>query len=52
MKKHIVVVDIPADAKADQLEELLNALCNDGYYLLQLTSTRAFFKLRVKQNEG
>jgi hypothetical protein len=50
--KTIRVVDVPADATAEQAEDLLNSICNDGYYFMQFRSTetgalRAFFKLRA-----
>ena len=40
MKKRILVVDIPSDATAEQVESLLNAPYESGYYLTQLTATR------------
>lgn len=55
-KKTIRVVDIPAGATAEQAEEMLNAVCNDGYYFMQFRSsetgeTRAFFKLRAENRK-
>jgi len=51
--KSIRVVDVPVDATAEQAEEILNTVCDAGYYLMQFRSTetgllRAFFKLRAK----
>lgn len=61
MKKMIRVVDIPADATAEQAEQLLNEPFADGYMLITLRSLgvasgaeRAYFKLRTKavKSEG
>lgn len=53
MKKKILVIDIPSDSTAEQMEDALNRPSADGYYLTQLIFSvpevvRAFFKLRVK----
>ncbi len=53
MKKQIRVVDVPEDATAEQTEEILNGVCDAGYYFMQFRSTptggiRAIFKLRAE----
>ena len=54
MEKRILVVDIPADATAEETERLLNEPYASGYYLDKLAigwpgvGARAFFRLRVK----
>jgi hypothetical protein len=55
MKKKIRVVDIPTGVGAEELEALLNSICEDGYYSSKLVQTglpegigmRAFFTLRA-----
>lgn len=46
------VIDIPADATAEQVEALLNGLSDEGYSLQSLGQTRAFFKLPAKRVNG
>lgn len=55
-KPKIRVVDVAIGATAAEVETLLNAPCEDGYYasaifntgLPEGIGTRAFYKLRVK----
>jgi hypothetical protein len=53
-KKRILVIDIPANATADESEELLNSPYAEDYYLGELLTgwpgvgARAFFKLRSR----
>lgn len=54
-KKKFRVVDIPAGATAEQAEQLLNDLCDEGYTLARFSSLgvgtgaeRLYFKLPVK----
>lgn len=56
VKKTIRVVDVPAEATAEEAEATLNAVCDDGYYFMQFRSTemggvRAFFKLRAENRK-
>ncbi len=61
-QKRIAVVDVPGTATAEEAEQLLNAACDRGYYVLSivpgLTGVRAFLgkrrdpKLRGKQTDG
>lgn len=57
MTKQILVVDVPTEATAEQTEELLNAPCENGYYMTTLSlswpgvGARGFFKLRAKPKE-
>lgn len=56
MRPKMRVVDIPANASAAEVEALINAPCEDGYYCDYKTATglpdgmvlRMFYKLRVK----
>ncbi len=55
-KKTIRVVDVPVEATADQAEELLNTVCDDGYRFMQFRSSetggiRAFFHLRAETKD-
>jgi hypothetical protein len=51
-KPIFTVVDIPPDAKADQVAALLNGPSDDGYSFQQLTPTRAVFKLPARRVNG
>jgi hypothetical protein len=54
-KKKFRVVDIPAGATAEQAEQLLNSVCDEGYTLARFSSLgvgtgaeRMYFKLPAK----
>ena len=52
------VVDVPADATAEQMQDILNGLANDGYSLQSLvftwpgTGARAVFKQPARLVNG
>jgi hypothetical protein len=55
-KKQIRVVDVPVAATAQEMENILNAPCDAGYYLMSVSYSprdpelfcRAVFKLRQR----
>ncbi len=56
MKLRIRVVDVPTTAVAEEVEQMLNAPYEDGYYLDRIVQTgipegvgtRGLFRLRMK----
>ena len=55
-RKHIYVVDVPANAPADEIERKLSAPLEGDYYLGTMYSEggniRAIYKLRTRQMAG
>jgi hypothetical protein len=54
-KKHILVVDVPANATAAEVEQMLNAPYEDGYYVQTIAcgvpgaESRAIFRLHKRE---
>ncbi len=54
-KKMFQVVDVPLNATGTEVEQLLNAPCEDGYYFAHMIAhppevgTRALFKLLTRK---
>jgi hypothetical protein len=56
-RKRIVVVDVPKTCTAEKAEEMLNAACEQGYYVFAIHpgeggGSRAFFNLRTRLEPG
>lgn len=56
-KKHIVVIDIPSTSTAEEAAEMLNAVCDRGYYMRMVTpgldggAARAYFASRAQPEQ-